>query len=248
MSISPKVFLITGAARRVGAEIAETLHKNGFNVVLHYHHSKEEARHLCAALNDRRKNSAVRLQADLSHIKQMDKLINQAVDAWGYLDGLVNNASQFYKTLSGKSTEKSWDDLLDTNLKSPFFLSQAAAKYLKERRGCIVNIGDVHGERPMRDYGVYCISKAGLLMLTKVLAKELAPEIRVNTVSPGSVMLPEGENTLTKSQQEAILNRVALKRNGTAGDIAKAVLYLAADADYVTGTVLTVDGGRSLSI
>lgn len=244
---APRVALITGAARRIGAEIAHTLHQAGLNVVLHYHQSKTEARHLCAILNKKRAQSAILLQADLSDTSHLKNRVKEAAEAWGHLDVLVNNASRFYKTSIDQATENAWDDLLNSNLKAPFFLCQAAAKYLKERKGCIVNIADVHGERPMRDYAIYCMSKAGLLMLTKTLAKELGPAIRVNAVSPGTVMLPEGDNLLTKEEEEKIIRRVALQRHGTPQDIAKAVLYLV-DADYVTGSVLTVDGGRSLMI
>lgn len=248
MTTSPKVVLITGAARRLGAEIAHVLHEAGCNVVLHYHHSMEEAKRLCELLNEKRAHSAMTLQADLSDTQNLETLVKLAVEEWGHLDVLINNASRFYKTSINHVTENIWDDLLNSNLKAPFFLCQAAVKYLKERKGCIVNLGDVHGERPMRDYGVYCISKAGLLMLTKTLAKELGPDIRVNAVSPGTVMLPEGKNTLTKEENEKILHRVALRRHGTAADVAKAVFYLVNQADYVTGTVITVDGGRSLTI
>lgn len=247
MTKSSKVVLITGAARRLGAEIAHTLHEVGFNVALHHHRSEEEAERLCALFNEKRKHSAITLQADLANTKQLNFLVKRAVEEWGHLDALINNASRFYKTAMDDVNENTWDDLFNTNLKVPFFLCQAAQKYLQERKGCIVNLGDVHAERPMRGYGVYCISKAGLLMLTKTLAKEWSPHIRVNIVSPGSVMLPEGENALTNAEKEKILDRVSLKRHGTPQDIAKAVLYLV-DADYVTGTVLTVDGGRSLMI
>ncbi len=248
MTDSPKVAFITGAARRLGAAIAETLHTAGFNVVLHYHRSGKEAKALCTLLNKNRENSACLLQADLAETAQLAKWVETAASTWGRLDVLINNASQFYKTPIGHVTETLWDALLTSNLKAPFFLCQAAMHYLKEQKGCIINICDVHGERPMRDYGVYCISKAGLLMLTKTLAKELGPAIRVNAISPGSVMLPEGDNTLTTKEQEKILSRVALRRHGTAQDIAKAVRYLVDQADYVTGTVLAVDGGRSLMI
>lgn len=248
MTKSSKVALITGAARRLGAEIAHTLHEAGFNVVLHYHRSFEEAKRLCTVFNENRPGSAVILQADLADTRHLADLVKNAAQQWGHLDVLINNASRFYKTSIDTVTEENWDDLLNSNLKAPFFLSQAAMSYLHARKGCIVNLADVHGERPMRDYGVYCVSKAGLLMLTKMLAKELGPSIRVNAVSPGTVMLPEGLNTLKKDEKEKILSRVALRRHGTPKDVAKAVLYLVAQADYVTGTVLTVDGGRSLMI
>lgn len=248
MTKPPRVALITGAARRLGAEIARTLHEAGFNVVLHYHHSEAEAERICANFNENRPDSAIVLRTDLADTKQLGGMIKRAAEKWGRLDALINNASRFYKTAVGQVTEDVWDDLFNSNLKAPYFLCQAAVKYLRECNGCIVNLADVHGERPMRDYGVYCISKAGLLMLTKTLAKELGPDIRVNAVSPGTVMLPEGENTLKKEEKEKIISRVALRRHGTPDDIAKAVLFLVAQADYVTGTVLTVDGGRSLMI
>jgi len=248
MTTFPKVALITGAARRIGAEIAHVLHEAGWNIVLHHHRSQEDATQLCALFNKTRPHSATMLQADLSETSQLEKIVQRAASEWGQLDALINNASRFYKTLSHHVTEDQWDDLLNSNLKAPFFLCQAAKKYLQERKGCIVNITDVHGERPMRDYNVYCISKAGLIMLTKSLAKEWGPDIRVNAVSPGSVMLPEGDNTLTKEEEKKIVNRIALQRHGTPQDVARAVLYLVNDADYVTGTVLAVDGGRSLMI
>ncbi len=247
MAKSPKVVLITGAARRVGATIAQTLHEAGCHIVLHYRHSEREAKSLSLKFNKKRKHSAITLKADLSDLSHVENLVKQAAKEWGYLDVLINNASQFYKTPKGQVTEKGWDNLINTNLKTPFFLCQAAMPFLKKRKGSIVNICDIHGDRPMRDYSAYCISKAGLLMATKILAKEYAPSIRVNAVSPGEVMLPEGENMLTKEQKGKILNRVVLGRCGTPKDIANTVLYLVTLADYVTGTILTVDGGRSLT-
>lgn len=248
MTTDGKVALITGSARRVGAEIARTLHEAGFNIALHYHQSGKEADTLWNELNNMREHSAITLEADLSNIPQLKQLVDKTVKAFGRLDVLVNNASRYYKTAVDTTGEDPWDDLMTSNLKAPFFLCQAAVPFLRETRGSIINIADVHGERPMRDYSVYCMSKAGLLMLTRALAKELGPAIRVNAVSPGSVLLPEGDNFLTKEAQEKIIGRVALRRHGTPKDIAKAVLYLACDADYVTGTVLPVDGGRSLMI
>jgi pteridine reductase len=248
MTKMTKVALITGAARRIGAEIAHALHAVGINVVLHYHRSKTEAERLCHIFNEQRPHSAVLLQADLTDISGLNHLVKQAAHCFGHLDILINNASQFYKTHLGNVTITEWDTLLNSNLKAPFFLCQAAMGFLHERHGCIVNIADVHAAKPMRDYGIYCISKAGLIMLTQVLAKELAPRIRVNAVSPGTVMLPEGENTLTEKQKEKIIDRIALQRYGSPKDIAKAVLFLVQDADYITGEVLTIDGGRSLTI
>ncbi len=248
MPKSLKVALITGAARRIGAEIAYTLHAAGMNVVLHYHRSEAEAMRLCQVLNEQRAQSASILQADLLNIENLANVVKKAVETWGQLDVLVNNASLFQKTSVGHVTQKIWDDLMNSNLKAPFFLSQAAVDYLRKSQGCIVNITDVHAKRPMRDYGVYCISKAGLAMLTETLAKELGPAIRVNAVAPGTVAWPDGDNTLDEKQKQKIIQRTALHRHGTPKDIAKAVLFLIQDADYITGEVLTVDGGRALSI
>lgn len=243
-----KVALITGAARRIGAEIARILHQSGINIVLHFHTSGEEAKTLCSEFNALRAHSAIALAADLFNLSEMNELVHKAAKVWGRLDILVNNASRFNKTHIGSVTEDTWDDLLNSNLKAPFFMSQAAAPHLKKNQGCIVNITDIHGETPMRDYAVYCISKAGLIMQTKALAKELSPEIRVNAVSPGAIAWPEGENKLTNELKQKIIQRTALGRHGSPSDIAKAVLYLVRDADYVTGQIIEVDGGRGLSI
>ena len=243
-----KVALVTGAARRVGAEIAHTLHAAGMNIVLHYNHSAAEAKRLCTIFNEQRPHSAVLLQADLSHIDLLKGYVQQAIQAWGRLDVLVNNASRYYKTELRTTTRTDWDDLMRSNLKAPYFLCQAAVDELEKACGCIVNIADIHAERPMQDYAVYSIAKAGLVMMTKALAKELGPHIRVNAVAPGAVMWPEGENTLNEESRQTIIRRTALHRHGSAKDIAKAVLFLVRDADYVTGQVIAVDGGRSLSM
>ncbi len=243
-----KVALITGAARRIGAEIATHLHAAGMNVVLHYHTSKREAEQLCELLNQKRQNSAVVMACDLQVVSELKLLLAQAVSAWGQLDVLVNNAAQFYKTVLQDLTETAWDDLMQTNVKAPLFLSQAAAPFLAETKGCIVNITDIHGERPMRDYLIYNISKAGLIMLTQVLAKELGSlNIRVNGVSPGAIIWPEDENKISSAIQHKIIARTALQRHGHPSAIAKAVWYLVNDADYVTGHIMVVDGGRLLS-
>lgn len=243
-----KVALITGAARRVGAEMARVLHAAGMNIILHYHQSVAAATELCAELNTARPASAVLLSANLADIQQITPLVTQAVQTWGRLDYLVNNAARFYPTRIGTVTTTAWDDLINSNLKAPFFLCQAAKEALHQQQGCIINIADVHAQRPMRDYAVYCISKAGLVMLTQALAKELGPQVRVNAIAPGVVMLPEGENTLDAADKEKIIQRIALKRAGTPTDIAKAVLFLLQDANYITGEILTVDGGRALFI
>jgi pteridine reductase len=241
-----KVALITGAARRVGAEVARVLHEADMNIVIHYNSSKKEAETLCEDLNEKRNNSAIIFQADLMDIKNLPICIDQAAQQWGRLDALINNASRFYKTHISNITETAWDDLLTSNLKAPFFLAQAATPYLKKSHGCIINITDIHGAKPIREYPVYCISKARLIMLTKSLAKELGPEVRVNAVSPGAVAWPEGSNTLSNELKEKIIRSSVLEKSGNPKDIAKAVLYFIRDAEYVTGQVLAVDGGRSL--
>lgn len=243
-----KVALITGAARRVGAAIAKLLHSSGMNVVLHYNVSRTEATQLCQVLNEERSHSAIMLQADLTQTSLLEKLVHTAAAEWGRLDVLVNNASRFYRTKIGEVSEAVWQDLIDSNLKAPFFLCQAAQRYLSAHQGCIVNITDVHAERPMQDYPVYCITKAGLVMLTQALAKELGPSVRVNAVAPGAVMLPEGANTLSEESRQKILKKIILQRHGLPEDVAKAVLFLVKEAGYVTGQVIAVDGGRSLSI
>lgn len=243
-----KVALITGAGRRIGAAIARNLHENGMNVALHYYQSAKEAEQLCAELNTNRQHSATTIKANLTEISTLSSLVEQTVATWERLDLVVNNASRFYRTAVGETTENAWDDLLTSNLKAPFFLAQAALPFLQKTRGNIINIIDVHADRPMRDYPVYCVSKAGLVMLTQALAKELGPDVRVNAVSPGEIIWPEGENSLDASAKEKILARTVLQRHGDPTDIAKAVLFLANDADYVTGQVVRVDGGRSLFI
>lgn len=245
--LTAKVALITGAARRIGAEIARTLHNAGMNIVIHYNSSEAEALELCAQLNQKRPHSVVAVRAELDQPENEKALIQQAVAAWGRLDVLINNASRFYRTPIGEVTEFAWEDLMNSNIKAPFFLSQAAAPHLSEQKGCIVNITDLHGERPLRDYSVYCISKSGLLMLTKILAKELGPSVRVNAVSPGAILWPEGKNSLSDKDKQKIIDGTALHRSGGPEDIAKAVLFFVRDAEYVTGQVVTVDGGRMIA-
>jgi len=242
-----KVALVTGAARRIGAKIARTLHSHNINVILHYHTSQQEAEVLCKELNDQRPDSAVAIAADLLDIDALPTLIQRSSAQWNRLDILINNASKFYKTSVGEVTQESWDDLLTANLKAPFFLCQAAAHELGKQRGCIVNITDIRAEKPLRGYPVYCISKAGLAMLTKALACEFSPTIRVNAVAPGATIWPEGENALSEELKQRIINQTALKKQGSADYIAAAVLFLVNQDDYMTGQVLTVDGGRLLS-
>lgn len=240
------VALITGAARRIGATIAKYLHEAGYNLILHYRNSSDHCEQLCESLNQQRSDSAAALQADLCDISAVENLGKQAQQQWNRLDALVNNASSFYPTPVGGISLKDWQNLLGTNLQAPLFLSQACAPALKESKGCIVNIADIHGERPLSGYTVYCLAKAGNIMLTKSLAKELAPEIRVNGIAPGTILWPENEAALNEDVQELILKRIALGKVGDPADIAKTVKFLLMEAPYITGQILAVDGGRNL--
>ena len=243
--LSGKIALITGAARRVGAAIARTLHHEGMNLALHYHTSHKEARALQSELNELREDSVVLIQADLLQTTKLAAVVKEATSRWKRLDVVINNASTFYPTPIGTVTEAQWENLMGTNLKAPFFLSQAAARHLKQQHGCIINIVDIHGERPLKEYPVYCTAKAGLVMLSKALARELGPEVRVNAIAPGAIMWPEnGIDDVTKKR---ILSRTTLKRQGSPEDIARAALFLIRDAGYVSGQTIAVDGGRSLS-
>lgn len=242
--LANKVVLITGAARRIGAEIARLLHTSGMRVVLHYNASEEAAIQLSEELNKKQAHSAIALRADLQAAESDRVLIKRAVDEWGRLDVLVNNASRFYRTNLGKVTEYAWDDLMGSNVKAPFFLAQAAAPVLAANEGSIINITDIHSERPLRDYAVYCISKAALAMATKVLAKELGPLVRVNAIAPGPILWPEGQNSLCDEEKRRLIEKTVLARSGGPEDIAKAVLFFVRDATYVTGEVLHIDGGR----
>lgn len=241
-----KTALITGASRRIGAVIARTLHAAGMNITLHYRGSKEEADALATEFNQQRENSCIAVRLDLHDTSALPDLIELSQQHWGQLDLLVNNASSFYPTHIGKMTEQHWDDLMGSNLKAPLFLSQAATPYLKQSNGCIVNIVDIHADKPMKNHTIYCAAKAGLAMMTKSLAKELGPEVRVNGVAPGAIMWPENE--LDSDSQEEIVDRTALKRSGMPMDIAATVLFLARDAHYITGQIIPVDGGRSINI
>ncbi len=240
-----KVAIITGAAHRIGASITQKLHQSGMNVVLHYRHSHQEAQCLCDDLNAIRPHSAAALQADLHHQESLSPLIEKSQRQWGRLDLLVNNASSFYPTEVADVTEEIWNELLGSNLKAPFFLSQAAAPHLKKQRGSIVNIVDIHAERPLKNHPLYSIAKAGLVMMTKSLACELGPEIRVNGVAPGAILWPDHD--MDDETRARIISRTFLQRQGEADNIAEAVLFLARSAPYTTGHILTVDGGRSLN-
>jgi pteridine reductase len=244
-SLAGKAVLITGGAKRVGAEIARELHAAGANLAIHYRRSASQAEELVAEFNSARARSAAAVQAELLDTDRLPALVEFAVRSFGALDVLVNNASTFYPTRVGKITPAAWDDLLGTNLKVPLFLSQAAAPALRETGGLILNIVDIHALRPLRDHTVYCIAKAGLHMLTRSLAKELGPEIRVNGIAPGPILWPEGEGDSPKRAK--IIERTILKRTGSPADIARTALFFAAHAPYITGQILAVDGGRSVA-
>jgi pteridine reductase len=243
--MNPPVVLITGAARRVGAEISRTLHAAGANVVLHYRASAPEAAALAAELNARREKSALAVRHDLADSAALPALVAAAVAAFGRLDALVNNASSFFPTPVGRIDAAAWDDLMGSNLKGPLFLSQAAAPQLAQAQGCIVNITDIHAERPLKGYPLYCAAKAGLLGLTRALALELAPAVRVNAVAPGAIEWPENDSDFPPAERAAIIDHTLLKRVGSPADIARTVKFLVFDAPYITGQVINVDGGRT---
>ena len=243
-TLNDKVVLVTGAARRIGAAIVTRLHENGARVAIHYRGSEDDSIKLAKRLNDNRAASAAIFQADLLAVETLPSLINDVVAWGGQLDGLVNNASSFYPTPVGSIDEAQWDELIGSNLKAPLFLSQAAAPHLQDSGGAIVNIVDIHAERPLRDHAVYGSAKAGLAMLTRSLAKDLAPAVRVNGVAPGAILWPE--NGMTKAVQQSILDQIPLNRAGDPDDIAGCVLYLLKDASYITGQIISVDGGRSI--
>jgi len=242
----PKCAFVTGSSKRIGAATVRILHQARYNVVIHCRSSRKEADDLAESLNQQRANSANVIQGDLNDEKIYDSLVDQAYQCWGRLDVLVNNASSFFPTPVGSITMDNWNNLINSNMKAPLFLSQAAAPYLKQTHGCIINMIDVHGQRPMREHPVYCAAKAGLAMLTMSLAKELGPEIRVNGVAPGAILWPE--NDMPETTKNIILERTSLKRPGQPLDIAKTILFLVRDADYITGQIIAVDGGRSINI
>jgi pteridine reductase len=232
----------------VGAAIARRLHGAGARIVIHYRSSAQDAEKLQAELNALRPDSAAVAQGDLLDPACYPHLVEAALQRFGRLDVLINNASSFYPTAVGEITEKDWFDLVGTNLKAPLFLSQAAADALIHSHGCIVNIADIHAERPMKSYVVYSIAKAGLVALTKSLAHELGPRVRVNAVAPGPIMWPEQDPGFDDQERRRIVAHTLLKREGSPEDIAKAVMFLIQDAPYITGVILPVDGGRSVSL
>ena len=243
-----RAVLITGAARRIGAAIARTLHGAGMDVVLHYRRSREAAEALAAELERTRAGSTRVLQGDLLDVERLRALVEEAAGAFGGLDALVNNASSFHATPFGRIAPGDWEDLMGSNLRAPLFLAQAAAPHLAARRGAIVNIVDIHAERPLRDYLVYSIAKSGLAGLTRALAVELAPAVRVNGVSPGAILWPDGGADFDPEERERIVAQTLLAATGQPEDLAGAVKYLLCDAPFVTGQIIAVDGGRSLHI
>lgn len=248
---SNPVVLITGGARRIGACIARRLHSLGYNIALHHRNSAQEATALAEDLNQVRANSVVTVYADLNQLGDIKSLVDAAVAHWGRLDAVINNASSFYPTPLGSVTQEQWDDLLNSNLKAPFFIAQAAANALQVNHGCLINIADIYADRPLKDHPVYCAAKAGNVMLTKSLARELAPNVRVNGIAPGAILWPEQDDEQDDGQQQTkqqdMLKQIPLARQGNPEDIAKAVEFLLAQAPYITGQIITVDGGRSLT-
>jgi len=237
-----KTALISGGAVRIGAQIVRTLHEDGYKVIIHCHQSEDIALKLCNELNSKRNNSAQVVVADLGDNKAIKKL-TQTIKS---LDLLVNNASVFYPTLTENSTIEDWDKIINVNLRAPFFLATGLSKVLATSQGSIVNIVDIYSERPLKNFSIYNISKAGLKMLTKSLAKELAPHIRANGISPGSILWPQDDSQLSDKEKTMMLDRIALRRQGSPDDIAEAVLFLA-NSKYITGEIINIDGGRSLN-
>jgi pteridine reductase len=242
--LSGRCVFVTGGAKRLGAAMARRLHAAGASVVVHYHRSREAADQLVAELHAVRAGSTLAVSGDLNDVDCLPALVARAVERFGRIDVLINNASTFYPTPVGTITAAQFDDLVGTNLRAPLFLSQAAAPALRETRGLIINMVDIHARRPLRAHPVYSAAKAGLVMLTKSLARELGPEVRVNGIAPGPVLWPERD--LDESLKAEIVAKTALKRSGSPEDIARTALFLATEAPYVTGQVIAVDGGRSL--
>lgn len=248
LSDKNKVVLITGGAKRVGAAICRSLHAEGFTMMIHYKSSFHEAQALQAELNLHRADSAAIVHGDLLDIENIHMLVSATINKFGRLDVLINNASTYYASELGDIDESKWYDLMGSNLKAPLFLSQAAAAELRKNHGCIINITDMHVERPKKGYIIYSVAKAGLVTLTKSLAHELSPEVRVNAVAPGPVQWPESNPQFDEVYRQRVINQTLLKRVGEAEDVAKAVKFLIADAPFITGHVLAVDGGRSINL
>jgi pteridine reductase len=243
-----KVVLVTGGAKRVGAAICRRLHAAGASVAIHYLSSAQQAQDLRDELDAQRPDSAAVFQSDLLDVAALPQLVEAAIEKFGRLDALVNNASSFYATPLTEIDEQQWTDLLGTNLKAPLFLAQAAAPELRRRHGAIVNIVDIHAERPMQGHLLYSVAKAGLVALTKGLAQEMAPQVRVNAVAPGVIVWPEGAEWEDDERRRKIVAHTLLKREGEPDDIARTVHFLLNDSPYITGQVIAVDGGRSINL
>lgn len=240
------VALITGSAKRVGAAIARQLHADGYDLALHYRNSEAQMRALVAELEALRPDSVLSIQADLSDFDRLAEIVAQSVGRFGRLDALVNNASAYYATPIGKTTPQQWDELFASNARAPFFLAQAAAPHLRASRGAIVSLADIYAERPLHGHTVYCMAKAALVMMTKALARELGPEVRVNAVAPGNVLW--SENPVKAETLDVLRDRTALQRQGSPEDIVSAVRWLLTGNSYITGQVVAIDGGRSVFI
>lgn len=246
--MTDKTILVTGGARRVGTAICRWLHRKGARLVIHYRDSSADAQQLKQELERDRPNSVALLQADLLNTDKIPGWVDYAAQQFGRLDALVNNASSFFPTPVGECTEQNWHDLVGSNLKAPLFLSQAAAPYLKKSQGCIVNIIDIHSEQPLKHYVIYSTAKGGLAALTRSLAMELAPEIRVNGISPGPILWPEAGEWQDEPARRYIIERTLLRRMGEPDDIARTASFLIEDAPFITGQIIAVDGGRSINL
>lgn len=242
---SKRVALVTGSAKRIGAQLVRRLHAEGLRVILHYNGSEQAAQTIANELNSIRKDSVTIIQFNLLDLDQLDTFTDKILAIWGRLDILINNASTFYPTPMKDISLDQWHNLIGVNLQAPLFLTKALAPTLAKHKGCIINIVDIHSERPLKGYTIYCIAKAGLAMLTKSLARELAPDVRVNGVSPGAIMWPEVKDY--EPMHQDIIERTALKREGDPTDIADTVWFLINSANYITGQIIAVDGGRTLS-
>ena len=240
-----KWVLITGGAKRIGARIARTLHAQDMNLVIHFNTSSDDANELCSELNSIRNDSAIAIGANLTNQDEVESLINKVIERTGQLDVLINNASTFYPTPIEDITLDDWDNLVGTNLKAPLFLCKYAAPHIKKSKGSIINMVDIHASKPLKNHPIYGSAKSGLVMLTRSLAKDLAPAVRVNGIAPGMILWPENEPP--KEIKQKVVNQIPLKRTGEPNDIAKTVLFLIADADYITGQIIAVDGGRGIS-
>jgi pteridine reductase len=243
--INNKWVLITGGAKRIGARIARTLHAEEMNLVIHFNTSSDAANELCSELNSIRNDSAIAIGSNLTNQTEVESLITKVIETTGKLDVLINNASTFYPMPIEDITLDDWDNLMGTNLKAPFFLCKHAAPHIKESKGCIINMVDIHASKPLKNHPIYGSAKSGLVMLTRSLAKDLAPEVRVNGIAPGMILWPENEPS--EEIKQKVIDQIPLKRSGEPNDIAQTVLFLIAHADYITGQIIAVDGGRGIN-